>query len=166
MIRPEAILEGLRLRNRAAGLRLRFEHPDDARAFLFRCGEFLAEQGHEDAQMLAEALLSLAIYEAPPDFENLLGIPGQWPGKAMSKRNEVLRKVARELGAGNDRAAGREIARQWRRFVGGMYRLWAEDGGPPDGASHLNFLLFHATRLNDGQVLGDRQIANVLAEAD
>jgi len=156
----------VRHRNRTLGIRIRFDHPEDCRAFLFRCSEFLAGLQTDDASRLSEVMLSMAENEVPPDFETQLGVPSQWPGKAMFRRNEVLRKVARELGVGNDRAAGREIGEQWRRFVGGIYRIWAEDGGPPDGASHLNYLLFHATRLNDGQVLGDRQIANVLADAD
>ena len=88
------LLMSVRHRNRTLGIRIRFDHPEDCRAFLFRCSEFLAGLQTDDASRLSEVMLSMAENEVPPDFETQLGVPSQWPGKAMFRRKSSPARAA------------------------------------------------------------------------
>lgn len=156
----------VRFRNRSRGARMRFEHPDDCRAFLYRLVSRLAPLEDDDADLLCEALWSMAENNDPPRLEELLGIPETWPGKARDRRNETLRKIARELCLPMQRSSAAEVHRCWVAFFDRVYRRWAEDGEVPEGAARLNELLFLATRFNGGAVLGERQIWNILSPSD
>lgn len=157
--------EIVQLRTRTRGRRLREADPFDARAMLYRAATKIAALADPDADRVAAALLAVVDTEEPPALEALLGIPERWAGADIERRNEYLRRVARELDIEPGRSLRDAVHAEWERFAIRLWPQWRDDEEPPPDCSHLHRLLFWATKCSRGKVLQPRQIGSIVGSA-
>lgn len=151
------------LRRRVGARSLRMDDRYDSRARVWRWVVKLAALRDPDLDELGLGVANVFTADEPPKLEAVFGIPERWETTDRDRRDAWLRRASQPLSDRPMREAARELVREWARFHRLLWPVWRDLDDAPLNASDFDRALLYATRYCGGRLLGERQVANVIA---